>query len=152
MKQEESLKATLIFRPYRGKPFTKQITVTIPKEVPPGNVVITFCGARGSLMLDAQEAPHRFQPRDLASLYRLLSMHEDGRDLFVRFSLPGTGLVVDGIEIPSVPPSALRVLASNRQAGAGVSLVRYSRKIKIRTDHILIGQLQARVKVEPKEN
>lgn len=112
----ETISIKTLLRPYRGDPFLREIPITVPPETAPGELHV--------LVSDAavlNQAPNFFAgggQGPLASLDDLIHVlnSERGNDrLYVSLLHPAATLVVDGKEMPGVPPSAMQIMESQKE-------------------------------------
>jgi hypothetical protein len=112
----ETISIKALLRPYRGAPFIREIPITVPPETAPGELHV--------LVSDAavlNQAPNFFAgggQGPLASLDDLIHVlnSERGNDrLYVSLLHPAATLVVDGKEMPGVPPSAMQIMESQKE-------------------------------------
>jgi hypothetical protein len=103
-----------------GGEYVERIPVEIPKDAPIGPLQI-IVGDGGSMQ--ALEPRTGFTPKSLDQLVREMNKIRKSDRLYVRLARAESGAVVKNEEMPSLPPSVLATLGSDRTIG-GYSLTR----------------------------
>lgn len=103
-----------------GGEYVERIMVEIPKDAPIGQLQI-IVGDGGSIQ--ALEPRVGFTPKSLDQLVRELNKIRKSDRLYVRLARAESGAVIKNEEMPSLPPSVLATLGSDRTIG-GYSLTR----------------------------
>jgi hypothetical protein len=103
-----------------GGEYVERIPVEIPKDAPVGQLQIVV-GDGGSIQ--ALEPRAGFTAKSLDQLVRELNKVRKSDRLYVRLARAESGAVVKNEEMPSLPPSVLATLGSDRTIG-GYSLTR----------------------------
>jgi hypothetical protein len=103
-----------------GGEYVERIPVEIPKDAPRGQLQIVV-GDGGSIQ--ALEPRSGFTPKSLDQLVRELNKIRKSDRLYVRLARAESGAVIKNEEMPSLPPSVLATLGSDRTIG-GYSLTR----------------------------
>ena len=97
-----------------GKQFVQRIPVQIPADAPPGQLLV-FVGDGGALQ---EGSPAKsFVPRDLGQLVRAINTVKKSDRLYVKLFRITNGAVIGTNELPSLPPSVVATLNSERTAG-----------------------------------
>jgi hypothetical protein len=116
----EKIEIQAFARTEGGGEYVERIPVEIPKDAPVGQLQI-IVGDGGSLQ--ALEPRAGFTPKSLDQLVRELNKIRKSDRLYVRLARAESGAVVKNEEMPSLPPSVLATLGSDRTIG-GYSLTR----------------------------
>ncbi len=116
----EQIEIQAFARTEGGGEYVERIPLEIPKDTPPGQLQI-IVGDGGSIQ--ALEPRTGFTPKSLDQLARELNKIRKSDRLYVRLARAGNGAVVKNEEMPSLPPSILATLGSDRTSG-GYSLTR----------------------------
>jgi hypothetical protein len=103
-----------------GGEYVERIPVEIPKDAPIGPLQI-IVGDGGSIQ--ALEPRTGFTPKSLDQLVREMNKIRKSDRLYVRLARAESGAVIKNEEMPSLPPSVLATLGSDRTIG-GYSLTR----------------------------
>ncbi|HPD15608.1 MAG TPA: SpoIVB peptidase S55 domain-containing protein [Planctomycetota bacterium] len=117
----DTLRALATIRPHKRDPFVQAIELKLPADFPPGSASVMVCDAQMHERLERQEAPHRYQPRDLDHLVEILREQTPQRRLYIRLKLPDRGIASRGVELPSLPASMFSVIGSPRATGLTVT-------------------------------
>src|SRR3989440_294864 len=110
----ESVEVQAYIRTDAGKEFVQRIPVQIPAETSSGQLIITV-GDGASLQ--ESSAAKSFVPMDLGQLVMALNKVKKNDRLYVRLARPVAGAVIGTNEMPSLPPSVVATLNSDRAAG-----------------------------------
>jgi hypothetical protein len=108
----------MLLRTYRGE----EITETLPVEIPPnarGSVSIMVTDGTRLSQWEARELQIQpLQTRGLPQMMRVLNNARKNNRLYVRLLGRDGGAVVKGESLPSLPPSVLAVMESDRNGGS----------------------------------
>jgi SpoIVB peptidase S55 len=116
----EKIEIQAFARTEGGGEYVERIPVEIPKDAPAGQLQIVV-GDGGSIQ--ALEPRAGFTPKSLDQLVRELNKIRKSDRLYVRLARAESGAVIKNEEMPSLPPSVLATLGSDRTIG-GYSLTR----------------------------
>jgi len=116
----EKIEVQAFARTEGGGEYVERIPVEIPKDAPIGQLQIVV-GDGGSIQ--AMEPRAGFTPKSLDQLVRELNKIRKSDRLYVRLARAESGAVIKNEEMPSLPPSVLATLGSDRTIG-GYSLTR----------------------------
>lgn len=116
----EKIEIQAFARTEGGGEYVERIPVEIPKDAPIGQLQI-IVGDGGSIQ--ALEPRVGFTPKSLDQLVRELNKIRKSDRLYVRLARAESGAVIKNEEMPSLPPSVLATLGSDRTIG-GYSLTR----------------------------
>ncbi|HVF50318.1 MAG TPA: hypothetical protein VNA19_09545 [Pyrinomonadaceae bacterium] len=110
----QTLEVQAYVRTDSGKQFVQRIPVQIPSDIPPGQVLI-FVGDGGSLQ--QASAAQGFVPQDLGQLVGAINKIKKNDRLYVKLYRITPGAVIGTDEMPSLPPSVVATLNSERTSG-----------------------------------
>jgi SpoIVB peptidase S55 len=116
----EKIEIQAVARTEGGGEYVERIPVEIPKDAPIGQLQI-IVGDGGSIQ--ALEPRTGFTPKSLDQLVREMNKIRKSDRLYVRLARAESGAMVKNEEMPSLPPSVLATLGSDRNIG-GYSLTR----------------------------
>jgi hypothetical protein len=116
----EKIEIQAFARTEGGGEYVERIPVEVPKDAPAGQLQI-IVGDGGSIQ--ALEPRAGFTPKSLDQLVRELNKIRKSDRLYVRLARAESGAVIKNEEMPSLPPSVLATLGSDRTIG-GYSLTR----------------------------
>jgi hypothetical protein len=97
-----------------GKQFVQRIPVSIPEDIPAGQLLL-FVGDGSSLQ--QASASQSFVPRDLGQLIDAMNQVKKNDRLYVKLFRVTPGAVIGTSEMPNLPPSVLATLNSDRSTG-----------------------------------
>ncbi len=116
----EKIEIQAFARTEGGGEFVERIPLEIPSDAPAGQLQI-IVGDGGSMQ--AIEPRTGFTPKSLDQLVRELNKIRKSDRLYIRLARSESGAVIKNEELPSLPPSVLATLGSDRTIG-GYSLTR----------------------------
>jgi hypothetical protein len=97
-----------------GKQFVQRIPVEIPRDVPLGQLLV-FVGDGG--VLQQGSAAQAFIPQNLSQLIGAINKVKKSDRLYVKLFRITSGAVIGTSELPSLPPSVVATLNSDRTSG-----------------------------------
>ena len=110
----ETVEVQAYIRTESGKQFVQRIPVEIPADVPTGQLML-FVGDGGTLQ--QASASQSFVPKDLGQLVSAINKIKKNDRLYVKLFRVTTGAVIGTDEMPSLPPSFVATLNSDRSSG-----------------------------------
>jgi hypothetical protein len=120
VRRGEKIEVQAFARTEGGGEFVERIPIEIPQDAPIGQLQI-IVGDGGSIQ--ATEPRTAINPKSLDQLVRELNKIRKADRLYVRLARAESGAVIKNEEMPSLPPSVLATLGSDRTAG-GYTLTR----------------------------
>jgi len=110
----EKIEVQAYVRTESGRQFVQRIPVQIPEDATPGQLLV-FVGDGGALQ---EGSPAKsFVPTDLGQLVRAINTVKKSDRLYVKLFRITNGAVIGTNELPSLPPSVVATLNSERTAG-----------------------------------
>jgi hypothetical protein len=114
VRRGEKIEIQAYVRTESGKQFVQRIPVQIPEDAAPGQLLV-FVGDGGALQ---EGSPAKaFVPQDLSQLVRAINTVKKSDRLYVKLFRITNGAVIGTSEMPSLPPSVVATLNSERTAG-----------------------------------
>jgi len=114
VRRGEKIEVQAYVRTESGRQFVQRIPVQIPEDAAPGQLLV-FVGDGGALQ---EGSPAKsFVPRDLGQLVRAINTVKKSDRLYVKLFRITNGAVIGTNELPSLPPSVVATLNSERNAG-----------------------------------
>jgi hypothetical protein len=137
----EELEATIHLRPYGEEQFTVSETMTIPEDVPQGNLQLFVCDANVTSTLEMMRAQAKFQPQSLAQLAQILREKVSRNTIVMSLFQPKPGAVVQGQELPAPPVSMMSIMTAARRSTGKNSLThgRIVARKHIPTHYSIVG-------------
>jgi hypothetical protein len=120
VRRGERVEVQAFARAETGSEYVERIPIEIPADAPLGPLQI-IVGDGPSVQ--ATESRTGFTPKSLGQLVRELNRLRKPDRLYLRLARAESGAVVNSEELPSLPPSVLATLGSDRTAG-GYTLMR----------------------------
>ena len=110
----EKVEVQAYVRTESGKQFVQRIPIQIPEDAPAGQLLV-FVGDGGALQEGS--AAKSFVPRDLSQLVKAINTVKKSDRLYVKLFRITPGAVIGTNELPSLPPSMVATLNSDRTSG-----------------------------------
>jgi hypothetical protein len=120
VKPGEKIELHAFARTDSGSEYVERIQVEIPKDAPLGALQIVVGDGAA---IQATEPRTGFTPKSLGQLVRELNKIRKADRLYVKLTRGDAGAIINNEELPSLPPSVLATLGSERTVG-GYSLTR----------------------------
>lgn len=114
VRRGERIELQAFARAENGGEYVERIAVEIPKDAPLGALRV-LVGDGGAIQ--AAELRTGITPKTLSGLVRELNRVRKADRLYVRLERADSGVVINNEEMPSLPPSMLATLGSDRTAG-----------------------------------
>jgi hypothetical protein len=114
VRRGEKIEIQAYVRTESGRQFVQRIPVQIPADATPGQLLV-FVGDGGALQEGS--AAKSFVPQDLGQLVRAINTVKKSDRLYVKLFRITNGAVIGTSEMPSLPPSVVATLNSERTAG-----------------------------------
>jgi len=145
----DTVRATVTIRPTKRDPYLKTLELKLPDDMPPGPATVIVCDSASSLRYDQQDRPYRYVARDLDQTVALAREYAPHQQLAIRIKLPDRGISTRGVELPSLPPSMLNVVAPHKTTG--LSATGRSIKAVVKTADIVSGAHALPLLILPRE-
>lgn len=139
VRRGEKIEVQAFARTENGGEYVEKVAVEIPMDAPLGELKVLVSDGG---ILQASEPRTGITPKSLGHLVRELNRLRKTDRLYVRLERADAGVVINNEELPSLPPSVLATLGSERTAG-GYTLTRaasiYERELPP-ADFVISGQ------------
>ena len=139
----EKVEIQAFARKENGTEFVERIPVEIPQDAPIGPVVILIGDGSSINQTDARaQAGADFVPKNLGQLVQAINKLKKNNKLYVKILRPGAGAIVNSEEMPTLPPSVLATLGSQRTSGgySALSVATLSEKELAPSQFLITGQ------------
>jgi hypothetical protein len=114
VRRGEKVEVQAYVRTESGKQFVQRIPIQIPDDAAAGQLLV-FVGDGGSLQ---EASPAKaFVPQDLSQLVKAINTVKKSDRLYVKLFRITSGAVIGTSELPSLPPSVVATLNSDRTSG-----------------------------------
>jgi len=117
VRRGESIEIQAFARNENGAEFVEQIPVKVPADAPLGPLVILVGDGASVNQSEARPQGNDFVPKDLDQLVRAMNKLKKNNRLYVKVIRAGGGAIVNNEEMPTLPPSVLATLGSQRTSG-----------------------------------
>lgn len=121
VKRGEKVLVQAFARNQKGETYIEKIPVTIPTDAPLGKLNLTIGDGTAMAVLE-QRTLINANPKDLAALVKAISNLPRNDRLYVKLYYPDTGAIINNQAMPSLPPSMMATLDSDRSTGGYLAL------------------------------
>jgi hypothetical protein len=119
----EKVEIQAFARKENGTEFVERIPVEIPQDAPIGALMILVGDGSSMNQADARaQAGADFVPKNLGQLVQAINKLKKNNKLYVKILRPGAGAIVNSEEMPTLPPSVLATLGSQRTSNGYAAL------------------------------
>jgi hypothetical protein len=112
----ETVPLSVGIKPFRGPEVTRDLTLTLPQELPPGRLILQVGDAQ-TLARSDSESSDDFVPKDLKQLIFLINRLRRNDRLYAVLTRADNGLVFQGERLPNLPPSMAEVMGRPQTHG-----------------------------------
>jgi hypothetical protein len=150
-KPGEKITLTALLRGTRGETFIEQYPVTIPTGLPAGRIQI-FVGDGSTITASELKRGATGAPPGLAAAVRELNKLRKNDRLYVKIVSNEPGVVISGEELPSLPPSMIALLDTNRASTRSVAPLSNSTVSEYelpQSKYVLQGQRSLSLNIKP---
>jgi hypothetical protein len=116
----ETVKATVLLRPYKGEPQRVPVELKLPTDLPEGAYTATVCDDQVRARLALRDDPTLSNPRSTRALLDAVQLQLGVKrtSLVLRVPVGATGVAVGGTSMPRLPGSMVQVLGDARRTGS----------------------------------
>ena len=147
----ETVQVSAAIKPFRGPEVIRQIDMTIPEEIMPGQLILQVGDGLTLARIEDEgdSGGDDFHPRDLNQLIFLINHLRANNKVYALLSRADNGILFQGRRLPNLPPSVAQVMVRPQSRGNYLRL--WSRGIaeeNLDTDYMISGFKQLTVDVE----
>ena len=117
VRRGESIEIQAFARNDNGAEFVERIPFEIPADAPAGPLVIIIGDGASINHAERSQPSADFVPKNLGQLIRAINKLKKNNRLYMKAVYTGTGAIVNNEEMPTLPPSVLATLGSQRTSG-----------------------------------
>jgi hypothetical protein len=116
----DTVKATVLVRPYKGELRRVPVELKLPADLPEGAYTATVCDDQVRARLALRDDPTLAGPRTTRALLEAVKLQLSVKrtNLVLRVPVGATGVAVAGTSLPKLPGSMVQVLGNGRRTGA----------------------------------
>jgi hypothetical protein len=117
----ETLRATVLVRPFKGLRQRLPVSLKLPADLPEGEYTATVCDDHASARQALRDDPTLSNPQDLDQVFQALKVQTSAKrtNLVVRVPINAVGVALNnGKALPNLPPSMVQILSPTRRTGA----------------------------------
>ncbi|MGH9868449.1 MAG: SpoIVB peptidase S55 domain-containing protein [Candidatus Polarisedimenticolia bacterium] len=145
----ETVEFRVLVRPYRGSPYTRRFSYTIPEGFPDGQLV-AYIGSAGLLSSVERNVLSRqvTQADGLDQLISVINTLRTNNQLYMKITRRHAGAVVQNEILQALPPSVYSTLGGNRAAGEVTPLSETTiHEEAMPLEHIVVGGLAVPLRI-----
>ncbi len=143
----EEVKVNCLMKPYNGKPFVKQISFHIPRDVPDCDLAIAACGGDELEAVRKRMGLSDPTPETLGQIIKKIERKERADNLCAVLGLPQQSILLDGQILKSPPAQWTKLFFTDRSTKTP-SLVRAEESFQETEDSIIDGSHIIAVRVK----
>jgi hypothetical protein len=118
VRRGESIEVQAFARNDNGSEFVERIPVEIPADAPVGSLIVVVGDGASVTQTELRaQAGADFMPKDLGQLVRAINRLKKNNRLYVKVMRQTTGAIINNEEMPTLPPSVIATLGSQRTSG-----------------------------------
>ena len=146
----ETASLKVLMKTYRGDEVLETVDVPIPASAPSGRLSLIVADASTVSALERREARDSFVPRDMSQLIRAINSLRKNSRVYVRLTrADGSGAIVAGEYLSSLPPSVMGILQSDQSSPSFTKLRNTTLwEHEIATDYDVAGAHSLTLQVE----
>lgn len=152
VKPGDEITLTVTIKEYQGREHLIKHVLKIPDEITSKRISV-YVGDGGTLTkIEFRAASQKFKPQSFDQLAEILKKRRKNNYLFFQIRAMDKGMLIDGEELPSLPPSILSVMNFQKTAGNVKSL--RDRKLledSVQVNYSISGGRLLWLKVKPKD-
>ncbi|MFW6124852.1 MAG: hypothetical protein ACOC46_01780, partial [Pirellulales bacterium] len=113
----ETLVATAVLQPHKGRAERVALRLKLPDDLPPGRYEAVVCDSTNHWQRRSREESYLREPNNFDQMLRGLrvQLQERRTNVYLRVTLPQRGVALHGVPLPALPSSARSVLESDRR-------------------------------------
>ena len=115
----ETLRATVLLRPYKGARQRVVVSVPLPVDLPDGPYTALIGDDLNNARAELRDNPHLGTPQSVDALFQAIQLQASAKrtNLVVRVPIGGAGVAMQGKTLPDLPPSMVQILGGARKSG-----------------------------------
>lgn len=122
VKPGDTIELSVYLQEFQGEQHRIKHNLTIPEDISAKRIAIYAGGGATLSQLEFRSSPQRFKPKNFNHLLSLLNNRRKNNYLFFQIRLRAQGVLVEGKQLPGLPPSILTVMNSQKSTGNIVNL------------------------------
>lgn len=139
-------------REYQGKEHKIVQTMEIPEDIQARRIILYAGSGEVLTQLEYRMTPQKFRPRNFNQLVEMLSNRRKNNFVFFQIRSQDDGVLMNGEELPGLPPSILSIINSQKSSG-NVAPLRYRviSEDNVQVDYSISGGKTVWLNIEPKK-
>jgi SpoIVB peptidase S55 len=116
----DTLRATVLLRPYKGVRQRVVLTLPLPVDLPDGNYSALVGDDLNNARAELRDNPHLATPQTVEAMFQAIQLQASAKrtNLTLRVPIGGAGVALAGKTLPDLPPSMVQILGSGKKTGA----------------------------------
>jgi hypothetical protein len=115
----ETLRATVLLRPYRGARQRVPIVLPLPADLPEGSYTAMVGDELNNARAEMRDSPHLGSPQSVEALFQAIQLQATAKrtNLALRVPIGPAGVALQGKTLNDLPPSMVQILGSGKKTG-----------------------------------
>lgn len=109
----DTLEVFFSLRPHKGEPYIEKGSIVVPRSVQSQTLTIVVGGAMSLNSFERRITPDKFTANSYQQLVQILQNIRENDKLYVQMRTPDRGVILNGDELPGLPPSLYPALTSS---------------------------------------
>ncbi len=139
VKPGDDVEVTVFLKEYQKEPVPVKITVTVPRDIPEGTVLVKIYNGLLATIEDLRRAPGKDRPETVAQLAEIMSEKYDANMLLADFNVFEPGLTVEGVEFEDLPESVVSVYKDLPTVKVESTNYKLFKRVEIPRDEVITG-------------
>jgi SpoIVB peptidase S55 len=118
----DTLRGAYLLRDYRGEVSRHRFSIPLPADAPEARYLLLIGDSRTAERFEAERAPRLFAVRSLDEFLERIRRLKQTDEVHIHLYRQSEGVLVDGIPLPDLPPSAMAILRGAARSGAADDL------------------------------
>jgi hypothetical protein len=115
----DTLRATVVLRPYKGARQRVELALPLPVDLPEGNYSALVGDDLNSARTELRDNPYLGNPQSAEALFRAIHLQASARrtTLVLRVPIGGGGVAMQGKALPDLPPGMVQIFGGGKKTG-----------------------------------
>jgi hypothetical protein len=116
----DTLRATVLLRPYKGARQRVTLALSLPLDLPDGHYTAAIGDDLHNARAALRDNPQLAAPQSVEALFQAIQLQAAAKrtNLTMRMPIGGAGVSIAGKTLPDLPPSMVQILGGGKKTGA----------------------------------
>lgn len=140
VKPGETVTVTMNLRDNNERLFKLHRTLTLPKSLGSSRLALIVSNGSSLTQYEMQANRSKFVPKEFDDIVRLLNERRNSKHVYIQLRAYDAGLVVEGEELPDLPPSVLSAMNTRSSKGESRTVRdRVLEEVAVETGNVILG-------------